>query len=140
MRMSHDNMLQYVPASMPGMTAELPLWRNAYPLDPCFSEGLEFERYLPTFAFAQRTFVPGLAFEPGKLPAKLCSTYKDSVAACDRINWNEAEMIICTTWARMHAAAQAQANVQIQEASQQRRSKAQDYKRLPTSPYLAIAL
>lgn len=128
MHMTHGKMAHSPRVPMQEMAAELWHWRSGYPHRPYFSEGLQFERYLPTFAFAYQAFLPELAREPGKVPARLCSIYKDSMPAIDRIDWHEAEMIISATWTRMHIAAQAQ------EIKFHHYAEAHYAKRLPLSP------
>lgn len=108
MCMNADTMPRALTSPTQNMDAEIAHWRSGYPHCAFFSKSLQFERYLPTFAFAYRTFVSQPEGQSDAVPVRLCSTYKDSVPACDRIDWNEAEMIIGATWQRIRATALAQ--------------------------------
>lgn len=103
MRMT-PHTLQLTPVPLQDMTAEIAHWRSVYPHSAFFSQRLQFERYLPTFAFAYKTFVFDDASQAVTVPSQLCFTYKDGTPACDRIDWKQAEMIISATWARLRAA------------------------------------
>lgn len=87
------------------MVLELLHWRRGYPNSPFFRSGLEFERYVATFKFGYGTFLLNREKNSaGELLPRLCHQYKDGVAACDRIDWAEAEMIVSATWARLEDA------------------------------------
>lgn len=86
---------------MPELGPELLHWRRSYPDQPYFKSGLEFERYVATFKFGYDTFLLNHGKSSAELQPRLCHQYKDSVPACDRIDWAEAEMIVCATWARL---------------------------------------
>jgi hypothetical protein len=87
-------------ALAPDMGLELMHWRSSYPHAPCFKSGLCFERYAATFKFGYDTFLLNhMKSEDELFP--LCHQYKDGVAACDRIDWLEARMIVAATWERL---------------------------------------
>ena len=83
------------------MQAEMRHWRSGYPHQPFFRSGLQFERYVATLQFGYDTFVPDQQRNSAAQDVTLCHHYKDSVAARDRIDWAEAEMIVAATWARL---------------------------------------
>lgn len=91
--------LAHVPA--PDLEHELMHWRITYPAAPCFRSGLGFERYAATLKFGYDTFRLNHMKREDDLFPRLCHQYKDGVAACDRIDWVEAQMIIAATWERM---------------------------------------
>ncbi|HYM86647.1 MAG TPA: hypothetical protein VET30_07890 [Pseudoxanthomonas sp.] len=97
----HDPNPTHAHAAM-DMQAEMRHWRSSYPNRPFFRSGLQFERYVPTLQFGYDTFVPHQNANAAARGVLLCHHYKDSVAACDRIDWAEAEMIVTATWARLH--------------------------------------
>ena len=97
----------------PDLGRELLHWQRSYPDAPYFKSGLEFERYIATFKFGYDTFLLNHRKSPGELQSKLCHQYKDGVAACDRIDWAEAEMIVSATWARLEDAYSARAAVRL---------------------------
>lgn len=86
---------------MPDLSRELQHWRRSYPDGPYFRSGLEFERYVATFKFGYDTFLLNHGKSSAELQPRLCHQYKDGVAARDRIDWAEAEMIVSATWARL---------------------------------------
>jgi len=86
---------------MPDLGRELLHWHRSYPEGPYFKSGLEFERYIATFRFAYATFMPNHGRSFAELQPRLCHQYKDGVAACDRIDWGEAERIVRAVWARL---------------------------------------
>ena len=98
---------------MPDLGRELLHWRRSYPDGPYFKSGLEFERYIATFKFGYDTFVLNYGKRSPELQSKLCHQYKDGVAACDRIDWAEAEMIVSATWARLEEADSVRAVVRL---------------------------
>ena len=102
-----------VPIGMLDMGQELLHWRRGYPNGPFFKSGLEFERYVATFKFGYDTFLLNREKNAAELRPGLCHQYKDGVAACDRIDWAEAEMIVSATWARLENADSAQAAVRL---------------------------
>ncbi|MET0581321.1 MAG: hypothetical protein ABWZ08_05030 [Pseudoxanthomonas sp.] len=83
---------------------ELLHWRRMYPHMPFFKAGLRFERYAPTFLFGYRTFLLNHRKSAEELCPGLCHQYKDGVAACDRIDWAEAQLIVAATWQRLRGA------------------------------------
>jgi len=89
---------------MPEMGQELLHWRHGYPDRPYFKSGLQFERYVATFKFGYDTFLLNHRKSSAELQPRLCHQYKDGVAARDRIDWAEAEMIVSATWARLEHA------------------------------------
>lgn len=96
------------------MVRELLHWRRGYPHSPFFKSGLEFERYVATFKFGYDTFVPNREKNSSEeLLPRLCHRYKDGVAACDRIDWAEAEMIVSATWARLEDADSARTAARV---------------------------
>lgn len=71
-------------------------------------------RYVATFKFGYDTFVPNREKNSTEeLLPRLCHQYKDGVAACDRIDWAEAEMIVSATWARLEDADSARTAVRV---------------------------
>jgi hypothetical protein len=102
-----------LPVGTLDMVRELLHWRRGYPNSPFFKSGLEFERYVATFKFGYDTFLPNREKNPAELLPRLCHLYKDGVAACDRIDWAEAEMIVSATWARLEDADSAQTAVNL---------------------------
>ena len=98
---------------MPDLGRELLHWRRSYPDGPYFRSGLEFERYIATFKFGYDTFLLNHGKSSAELQPKLCHQYKDSVAARDRIDWAEAEMIVYATWARLEEADSVRAVVRL---------------------------
>jgi hypothetical protein len=86
---------------MPELSGELQHWRHSYPDRPYFKSGLEFDRYVATFKFGYDTFLLNHRKSSAELRPGLCHRYKDGVAARDRIDWAEAEMIVSATWARL---------------------------------------
>lgn len=98
---------------MPDLGRELLHWRLSYPDRPYFKSGLEFERYIATFKFGYDTFLLNHRKSPAELQSKLCHQYKDGVAACDRIDWVEAEMIVAATWERLADADSARAAIRL---------------------------
>lgn len=85
----------------PDLESELMHWRATYPHGPCFRTGLGFERYAATLKFGYDTFLLNHMKHADELFPRLCHQYKDGVAACNRIDWVEAQMIIAATWERM---------------------------------------
>jgi len=85
----------------PDLESELMHWRGTYPDAPCFRSGLGFERYAATLKFGYDTFLLNHMKRADELFPRLCHQYKDGIAACDRIDWVEAQMIIAATWERM---------------------------------------
>lgn len=104
---------QPAPARMPDLGRELLHWRRSYPNRPFFKSGLEFERYIATFKFGYDTFLLNHKKNYAELLPALCHQYKDGVAACDRIDWIEAEMIVSATWARLENADSAPAAIRL---------------------------
>lgn len=103
-----------LPVGTLDMVRELLHWRRGYPNSPFFKSGLEFERYVATFKFGYDTFVPNREKNSAEeLLPRLCHQYKDGVAACDRIDWAEAEMIVSATWARLEDADSARTAVRV---------------------------
>ncbi len=96
--------IQPASAGMPDMGRELLHWRRGYPDRPFFRSGLQFERYIATFKFGYDTFLHNRGKDAAAVLPGLCCRYKDGVAACDRIDWAEAEMIVSATWARLQDA------------------------------------
>ena len=86
---------------MPDLSGELQHWRRNYPHGPYFKSGMEFERYVATFKFGYDTFLLNHRKSSAELQPGLCHQYKDGVAACDRIDWADAEMIVSAIWARL---------------------------------------
>ena len=99
--------------SMPEMGQELLHWRRSYPDRPYFKSGLQFERYVATFKFGYDTFLLNHRKSSAELQPRLCQQYKDGVAARDRIDWAEAEMIVSATWARLEDADSARAEMRL---------------------------
>lgn len=99
----HENnsVAQPAPDRMPDLAPELQYWRRAYPDRPFFKSGLQFERYVATFKFGYDTFLLNHANDSVELFSSLCHQYKDGVAACDRIDWAEAALIVSATWERL---------------------------------------
>ncbi|MEO6103357.1 MAG: hypothetical protein ABIP44_06930 [Pseudoxanthomonas sp.] len=83
------------------MQAEMRHWRDSYPTRRLFKSSLQFERYMPTLQFGYDTFVADQAERSEAEHLSLCHHYKDSMAACDRIDWVEAKLIVAATWARL---------------------------------------
>ena len=103
-----------LPVGTLDMVRELLHWRRGYPNSPFFRSGLEFERYIATFKFGYDTFLPNREKNSADdLLPSLCHRYKDGVAACDRIDWVEAEMIVSATWARLEDADSARTAVTL---------------------------
>ncbi len=103
-----------LPIGTPDMVRELLHWRRGYPNSPFFKSGLEFERYVATFKFGYDTFLSNREKRSAEeLLPSLCHRYKDGVAACDRIDWVEAEMIVSATWARLEDADSTQIAVKL---------------------------
>ena len=98
---------------MTDLNGELQHWRRSYPHGPYFKSGLEFERYVATFKFGYDTFLLNHGKCSAELRPRLCHQYKDGVAACDRIDWAEAEMIVSATWARLEDAYSARTAVRL---------------------------
>lgn len=89
----------------PDLELELMHWRTVYPDAPCFRARLGFERYVATLKFGYDTFLLNHTKGEDELFPALCHRYKDGVAACDRIDWVEARMIVAATWERMRNSA-----------------------------------
>jgi len=88
---------------VPDLGLELMHWRRNYPDAPCFKSSLQFERYAATFKFGYDTFLANHTKSEDELCPSLCHQYKDGVAACDRIDWAEAQMIVAATWERLRS-------------------------------------
>lgn len=109
----HNCAARQGPVGTLDMGRELLHWRRDYPNSPLFKSGLEFERYVATFKFGYDTFLPNREKNSAELLPGLCHQYKDGVAACDRIDWAEAEMIVSATWARLEDADSSQTAVRL---------------------------